>query len=154
MWIVPCAQPEDTRALGRALGESLAGPLCLSLEGDLGAGKTCFAQGAGDGLQVQEAVVSPTFVLVAEYEGRLPLLHADCYRLEPADAAGIGLEEALETWPGLALVEWAERLPGLLPLDHIQLRLDLAAPGRQVQIRAHGPHAAAALAAWKAAFGR
>jgi tRNA threonylcarbamoyladenosine biosynthesis protein TsaE len=102
-------------------------------------------------LGVVDDIVSPTFVLIAEYEGRLPLLHADVYRLEPGEPDGIGLEESLESWPGLALVEWAERFPEVLPLDHLIVRIDIQGEARRLTIKASGPESVAALARWRAA---
>jgi tRNA threonylcarbamoyladenosine biosynthesis protein TsaE len=139
MWIVTLADPAATRALGAALGRAVDGPAVVALVGDLGAGKTSLAQGVGDGMGVPEDIVSPTFTLVAEYEGRLPLLHADVYRLEAHELEHIGLEEQLERWPGLALVEWADRFPDLIPIDHIACQLHtLGAGGREARIAAAG----------------
>ncbi|MEL6344787.1 MAG: tRNA (adenosine(37)-N6)-threonylcarbamoyltransferase complex ATPase subunit type 1 TsaE [Myxococcota bacterium] len=125
MVIFNTQSPHQTHTLGAALGRVAQAGWVVALQGDLGAGKTCFAQGVGAGLQVSSDVVSPTFVLVAEHDGgRLPLLHADLYRLEQeTELEGIGLEETLEAWPGVALVEWADRFPTILPLDHIQISL-------------------------------
>jgi len=139
MWIVTLPDPAATRALGAALGRAVDGPAVVALVGDLGAGKTSLAQGVGDGLGVSEDVVSPTFTLVAEYEGRLPLLHADVYRLEAHELEQIGIEEQLEDWPGLALVEWADRFPDLIPLDHVACQLRTRADGgREARIAAAG----------------
>ena len=94
----------------------------LCLVGDLGAGKTQFAKGFAAGLGVTDTVSSPTFVLMTEYEGRLPLFHLDLYRLDDAaDALAGGLldERQLE---GVALVEWAERLGDALPVGAARRR--------------------------------
>ena len=157
MWVVETRDEAGTRALGRALGAALRGPLVVALDGDLGAGKTCFAQGAAAGLGVADEVVSPTFVLLAEYEGRLPLLHGDAYRLRPGEAEDIGLEELVEGWPGLVLIEWADRVAELLPDDRLRVELRIpdaagAPERRRVEARATGPRAEAALAAWRAAW--
>jgi tRNA threonylcarbamoyladenosine biosynthesis protein TsaE len=96
----------------------------LCLIGDLGAGKTQFAKGFAVGLGVTDTVSSPTFVLMAEYEGRLPLFHLDLYRLDDAaDALAGGLldERQLE---GVAVVEWAERLGPALPLSRLDIVID------------------------------
>ncbi len=142
----------ETRALGRALAAVAEPGLTLALTGELGAGKTAFVQGIGEGLAVEGPVLSPTFVLVSEHAGRLPLLHADLYRLEPAELPGLGLEEALEAHPGVAAVEWAERAPEVLPLDHLELELRLAGEGRVLRARATGPRHEALLARWVAAL--
>ena len=139
MWIVDLRDVDETRALGAALGRAVRGPAVVALVGDLGAGKTSLAQGVGDGLDVVEEVVSPTFTIVVEYEGRWPLLHADLYRLEAHELEHIGLEEQLEHWPGLAVVEWADRSPAVIPLDHVACQLRVTrAGGRQALIAAAG----------------
>lgn len=144
---------EHTRALGRALAE-LAGPgTVLALTGGLGAGKTAFVQGIGRGAQVEDDIVSPTFVLIAEHGGRLPLLHADLYRVAPEELPGLGLEEALEGWPGLAAVEWADRGMACLPADHLRIDLAEVPTGRALRATATGPRHAALLRAWAAATG-
>jgi tRNA threonylcarbamoyladenosine biosynthesis protein TsaE len=128
-------------------------PLAVALVGDLGTGKTRLAQGVGVGLGLQTDVVSPTFALVCEHEGPVPLLHADIYRLQADELPGIGLEEQLELWEGLALVEWADRAPTILPLDHLQITLRAPEPGhRLVEVRATGPRAEGVLVAWKEAW--
>ena len=150
MWIVTLPDPAATRALGAALGRAVVGPAVVALVGDLGAGKTSLAQGVGEGLAVDADVLSPTFTLVAEYEGRLPLLHADVYRLDAHELEHIGLEEQIEGWPGLALVEWADRFPDLIPLDHVACQLrDCPAGGREAHIAAAGA-GAALLVRWRA----
>ncbi len=107
---------EATRSAGRALGERLAGGDLLSLEGDLGAGKTVFVRGLAAGLGHDPArIVSPSFVLAVEHPGgRVPLLHADLYRLpEGAGLDDLGIEEALAAgW--VVAVEWGEKLPAFL----------------------------------------
>lgn len=150
-WTVRCDSPEETRALGVALGRAAraVGGGTVALRGPLGAGKTCLAQGVGEGLELEEPVVSPTFVIVAEHEAPLPLLHADAYRLEPGEERDIGLEELLEDWPGLALVEWAGKVVEALPQDRLEVSLLIRGGGREVQVRALGPRSAGLLAAWQ-----
>jgi tRNA threonylcarbamoyladenosine biosynthesis protein TsaE len=132
--------PEATHGLGRSLGPHLAQGDVIALMGTLGAGKTVFAQGIAAGLGVDEGVTSPTFTLINEYVGRLPLYHVDLYRLAgPIDAGAIGLEEYLGG-DGVALVEWPERAPALLPDDHLVVAL---CPGttpdsRSIQVTATG----------------
>ena len=96
----------------------------IALRGPLGAGKTELARGIARGLDVLGPVSSPTFVLVAEHEGRLPLFHVDGYRLDqPADAIGAGLLD--ERWAsGVAVVEWAERLGMALPAGRLDVWID------------------------------
>lgn len=123
----------------------------VSLQGDLGAGKTCFAQGVGEGVGVAEEVVSPTFTLVAEHDGdRLPLLHADLYRLEHyAELQGIGFEEMVEDWPGAALIEWADRFPDAIPGDRLWVTITFDGEARVFSVAAEGPIAGRVLSRWR-----
>jgi tRNA threonylcarbamoyladenosine biosynthesis protein TsaE len=114
----------ETRALGARLAAAARPGDLLCLVGDLGAGKTQLAKGFAEGLGVTDTVSSPTFVLMSEYAGRLPLFHVDLYRLEDAaDALAGGLidERQLE---GVALVEWAERLGDALPVARLDVLID------------------------------
>ena len=118
------ADPAATSRLGRALGAvALAGDL-VCLWGDLGAGKTHLAKAFALGLGVSETVTSPSFVLMAEYRGRLPLFHIDPYRLASAEdvlAGGLIDERQRE---GVTLVEWPERLGEALPAARLDVRID------------------------------
>lgn len=106
------SSPEQTRAFGRELGETVPAGTLIGLVGDLGAGKTLFVKGFAEGLGVADKVHSPTFSLVNEYTGgRLPCHHLDLYRLDsPAQVRGAGLEEFLEPRDGVVLVEWYDRV--------------------------------------------
>ncbi|MGE5590389.1 MAG: tRNA (adenosine(37)-N6)-threonylcarbamoyltransferase complex ATPase subunit type 1 TsaE [Bacillota bacterium] len=135
--------PEETRTLGRRLGALLDSGDVVVLAGNLGAGKTCLAQGICQGLGVDEPVSSPTFTLINEYRGRLKVYHLDAYRLSgPADAADLGLEEILGG-DGVALVEWAERIADYLPQDRLQVELqpdaELGPDVRRLWISGSGP---------------
>ena len=135
MWDIDTYRFEETRALGFHISQRLAQPLVIALVGDLGSGKTCFTQGLGAGLEVEADVTSPTFVLIQEYEGRLPLLHADLYRLRTGELEAIGIEEQIETWTGLVVVEWADRFPDLLPSEHLRIEIfDLGEDRRRVRL--------------------
>jgi tRNA threonylcarbamoyladenosine biosynthesis protein TsaE len=131
---VVCASAEDTRALGRSLAEATAGRATLSLEGPLGAGKTCFVQGLAEGLGIDPAgVSSPTFTLVHEYPGgRLPLVHFDLYRLDSAgELAAIGYEDyVLE--PGICAIEWGDKFPEALPSGALRIRFSIEPYGRRI----------------------
>lgn len=121
------ASPAETQALGRLLGEALAGPTLILLAGELGAGKTCFVQGLARGLGVpaQEPVTSPTFALMNQYRGRLPLNHFDLYRLSSTDELlDLGFEEFMPG-SGVAVVEWPERLPRD-ETEALRIRFDVA----------------------------
>lgn len=140
MSVIQLSSLNDTIALGQSLGEVCAARTVVALHGDLGAGKTTFSQGVGLGLGVTSPIVSPTFVLMAEYEeGRLPLLHADAYRLVADEVSAIGLDEALEIWPGVMLVEWASRIQAAVPAEHLSVRLRHVGSAREAEIIAHGP---------------
>jgi len=117
--------PEQTRAIaGRLLNELHPGSV-LSLHGELGSGKTCFVQGLAESLGVKQAVTSPTYTLINEYSGRLPLYHIDLYRLRSAeDALALGMDEYLES-DGITAIEWGERAEELLPDSVIHVRFEL-----------------------------
>jgi tRNA threonylcarbamoyladenosine biosynthesis protein TsaE len=122
--VVTTTDPAATRSLAASLAAVARAGDLLCLVGDLGAGKTQFAKGFAAGLGISDVVSSPTFVLMAEYAGRLPLFHLDLYRLDDAaDALAGGLldERQLE---GVALVEWAERLGPALPVSRLDVVID------------------------------
>ncbi len=122
--VVTTRDPRGTRALAaRVAAVARAGDL-VCLVGDLGAGKTQFAKGFAAGLGIAGIVNSPTFVLMAEYAGRLPLFHLDLYRIEDAaDALAGGLIDERQL-DGVVLVEWAERLGGALPAARLDILID------------------------------
>ncbi len=117
--------PDETAAWGRKLGALLEAGDVVALIGELGAGKTALAQGIARGLGVPEDsyIASPTFTLINEYQGRVPLYHLDFYRIDdPFDCASLGLEEYLGG-AGVALIEWADKIAVLLPGDHLRVML-------------------------------
>lgn len=125
---------EETRKLGECLGRHLQGGEIVLLCGDLGVGKTHFAQGVGRALGVSEAMVSPTFTLAVQYDGRLPLVHYDLYRIareEELDGMGF-LEE--EDPRAVRLVEWGDRV--VVP-EAIRVDLQMDAEGTR-RIEIHG----------------
>ncbi len=116
-WETITGSPEATRDLGRLLGEFAVAGLIVLLNGDLGAGKTCFAQGVAKGLEVSSAspVTSPSYTLLNIHQGRLPLYHFDLYRLSQIDdLTDLGYDDFAEG-DGLTLVEWADRMTEVLP---------------------------------------
>jgi tRNA threonylcarbamoyladenosine biosynthesis protein TsaE len=116
--------PDQTRALGRALGEAATPGTLLALVGPLGAGKTLLAKGVAAGLGVTSVVNSPTFVLMNEHIGRLRLFHVDAYRLDdPEEAFAAGLFDERES-AGMTIVEWADRLAGWLPDDRLEIEIE------------------------------
>lgn len=122
--IVVTRDAAATRALAGALAAAARPGDLISLVGDLGAGKTQFAKGFGAALGITDTIVSPSFVLMAEYRGRLPLFHVDLYRLaDAADALAGGLIDDRQT-EGVTLVEWAERLADAMPADRLDVLID------------------------------
>jgi tRNA threonylcarbamoyladenosine biosynthesis protein TsaE len=116
-----------TLRLGERLGRACAPGDLILLRGDLGAGKTTLTQGIARGLGISGAVNSPTFTLIKEYSGRLPLFHVDLYRLDDlAEVETLGIEDYLERG-GVCVVEWADRGDPLWPADW--LRINLRADG-------------------------
>ncbi len=126
----------DTQRLGRLLGEQAWPGEVVLLVGELGAGKTCLAQGVAQGLGITEPVLSPSFVILRQYTGRLPLYHIDLYRIERLEeVADLGLDDYLYG-DGLSLVEWAERGVGLLPPQHLLIELEFMSE-TQRRLRLH-----------------
>jgi tRNA threonylcarbamoyladenosine biosynthesis protein TsaE len=114
---------DDTLLIGERVGAVLDAGDLVVLSGDLGAGKTVLAKGIARGLGVADQVVSPTFTIVREYRGRVPLKHLDVYRLDHLqEAIDIGLEEILDG-ESVVLVEWGEGVLSLLPEDRLEIRL-------------------------------
>ena len=115
--------PEETRALGEAWAAEARAGWVIGLEGDLGAGKTQLVKGLARGLGIAEPTTSPTFTLVCEYEGKLPLAHLDFYRLENGEqilAAGL---EPYFLPEGIAVIEWINRWTGPRPADYRHVTL-------------------------------
>lgn len=125
----------ETRELGRRLGERLQAGDVVGLRGDIGAGKTTFADGLLGGLDCAERAASPTFVLVREYPGRAPVLHLDLYRLErEEELLGIGVPELLGSG-AVVVVEWCDRLGRLAPADWLEVNFDWGARDNERRIR-------------------
>lgn len=132
--ILESRSEDETREAGAALARRLAPGIWVLLFGDLGAGKTVFVRGMAEGLGVDPAEVSsPTFTLVQEYRGRLPLHHVDFYRVAGLEVDDLGLDE-LSASGGVVAVEWAERL-GRAVEGAVQVRFsDLGGDRRQLTI--------------------
>ena len=112
---VVCRTAQDMENLGREIGRTCIGGSVISLRGSLGAGKTVFAKGVARSLGIEEAIVSPTFTLVQEYDGSLPMYHMDLYRItSEEDFQMIGGEDMLYS-DGVCLVEWSEIINDILP---------------------------------------
>lgn len=144
----------DTGAAGERLGRAASPGDVVGLIGDLGAGKTTLVQAVAAGLAVPAAVrvTSPTFTLINEYRGgRMPLYHADLYRIERRrELDEIGLDELVRRGDGLVMVEWCDRFP-VLGADWLEVRLEVAGEhARRLSAAAHGPRAAELLVRWRA----
>ena len=115
---------EKTKEIGRMLGKAALPGLVLALIGDLGAGKTVFVQGFAQGAGVQGIVNSPSYVLMNIYHGRLKLYHFDFYRLDDEDELfELGLDEYFYG-DGVALVEWADKFPAVLPANRLEIMFE------------------------------
>jgi tRNA threonylcarbamoyladenosine biosynthesis protein TsaE len=117
------ASAEATEAAGERLGRTLGPGAVVALTGELGAGKTCFVQGLVRGLGAAVRATSPTFVLVNEYKGRVPVHHVDAYRTDSmTELMDLGLLEMIGG-EGVTLIEWADKLSPLLPPDTIHVHI-------------------------------
>jgi tRNA threonylcarbamoyladenosine biosynthesis protein TsaE len=135
---VVCQTPDDTRSLGRRLASLLRGGDIILLKGRLGAGKTLFAGGVAEGLGVQEQVTSPTFVLARRYDGFMPLIHADVYRVgSTAEIEDLDLFD--EGSGGVVLVEWGDVAEQQFGDDNLMVEIDVAEDeSRTVRFIPHG----------------
>ena len=120
--------PEETRALGRLLGEKASSGELFCLNGDLGAGKTVFTKGFAEGLGVTEDVVSPTFTILQIYEsGRLPLYHFDVYRIGDIEEMDeIGYEDYF-FGEGVTVIEWSDLISELIPENAVKILIEKCA---------------------------
>lgn len=132
---------EETRTFGAHLGSLLQAGDVVAFTGDLGAGKTCCIQGLAIGLGVPEstAITSPTYTLIHEYQGRIPLYHFDVYRLDHAEALyELGYEEYFYG-AGVTVIEWADRIRDFLPDDHLAIHLSFRTDEtRSIHLQAYG----------------
>ncbi len=133
--------PEQTQLLGSYLGKLAQKADVLLLTGELGTGKTCLVQGIARGLNVEEYAFSPSFVILRQYHGRLPLYHIDLYRLDSLDEiAGLGLEDYFHGG-GVCVVEWAEKGQQLLPPDNLLISVQYVAASstkRSIRLKPQG----------------
>ncbi len=132
--------PEQTQSIGTRIGElALPGDIFL-LTGNLGAGKTCLTQGIACGLDIHEYALSPSFVIVRELYGKMPLYHIDLYRLDNiTEIADLGLDEYLYG-NGICVIEWAEKGLSELPTEHLRIQIDyLAETDRCLRFTPNGP---------------
>jgi tRNA threonylcarbamoyladenosine biosynthesis protein TsaE len=140
-WQRDLADLEATMGFGRALGRNLFSGAVVALIGPLGAGKTHLVRAVAEGLDIPDrrVVTSPTFVLIQEYPARLPIYHFDAYRLQAeAEFADLGVHEYFEG-SGVCLIEWADRVPGCLPAEHLSIAFGVTGDtSRRLEIVARG----------------
>jgi tRNA threonylcarbamoyladenosine biosynthesis protein TsaE len=140
-WTWELTNAAATAALGHCLGPRLFAGAVIALDGPLGAGKTFLVRAIAEGLGIADSrcVTSPTFVLIQEHEARLPIYHFDAYRLRgEGELFDLGIQEYFEG-KGVCLVEWAERVPGCLPPEHLRISLEIVGPTqRRLRLEARG----------------
>ena len=131
--------PEETQRFGKELGHLARAGDVILLVGKLGAGKTCLTQGIAWGLDIDGYARSPSFVVVNEYRGRLPMYHIDLYRLDNiAEIADLGLDDYLYS-KGLCVVEWADKALDLMPPQNLLIKIDLLGENeRKLELTPHG----------------
>ncbi|MET3700117.1 tRNA threonylcarbamoyladenosine biosynthesis protein TsaE [Bacillus oleivorans] len=122
-----CENEKELIALGELLGRLLRPKDVIALEGDLGAGKTTFTKGIAKGLDIERVVNSPTFTIVKEYHGRVPLYHMDVYRLEDSDE-DLGFDEYFYG-EGVTVVEWAHLVEEYLPPERLTIHIQYEGSG-------------------------
>jgi tRNA threonylcarbamoyladenosine biosynthesis protein TsaE len=145
--------PDETREFGRALGEALGPGSFVGFEGQLGSGKTVTIQGVVEGLGYDGYVTSPSFIIANEYAGRFPILHVDLYRIvDSRELEDIGYRE-LFFGEGVALVEWPDRAPELLPPDRLRIRIGIEGESSRVfEVSAVGEGGATLLESLRSAW--
>ena len=145
--------PEQTQLLGNYLGELAQKADVFLLVGELGTGKTCLVQGIARGLDVKEYAFSPSFVILREYHGRLPLYHIDLYRLSGGnDVEEMGLEEYVYG-KGVTAIEWAEKAAPLIPSKRFWIDIRWINPTRRrLTIKASGKRNEQVLETFRAEF--
>lgn len=141
MWGIVTRTEAETRSIGKLLASLLNGGEVLCLMGELGTGKTTFVQGLAEGLGITPPIISPTFVLVREYRGRLPLFHVDAYRLQGLTVdevqRQIGLWDYAERG-GVVVIEWADLIADALPDERLDIHFEHAETGRRLTFIPHG----------------
>lgn len=140
--------PAETRKIAATVAGALRLGDVVALTGELGAGKTCFVQGAAQALGVQDRVTSPSFILRREYQGQVCVLHLDVYRMSTLqEVLDVGYEDALDR-SRVTFIEWGDAMSPLLPVDHLEVEFRLPDPvapcedmldePRVLLVRAHG----------------
>ena len=132
--------PEETHALGKEIGRKLSCGDIVAVTGELGAGKTCLAQGIGWGIGVDPEVymTSPSFTLIKEYRGRIPVYHIDLFRLNTiAEVYELPIEDYL-FGKGVTIIEWPDKIESLLPPEHLRIDIEIISENkRRIKIHPH-----------------
>ncbi len=130
--------PEQTKNIGKEIGKIAFRGSVIALCGELGSGKTVFVKGLAEGLEVDSFVTSPTFVIINEYSGKLPLYHFDVYRLKAEDLYELGYEEYFYG-DGVTVIEWACKINNLLPDEHLRVEFEyINESERQISLIGYG----------------
>jgi tRNA threonylcarbamoyladenosine biosynthesis protein TsaE len=153
IFVVESNSTRDTKMWGRRLGSLLQGGELLAFSGDLGAGKTCFIKGIARGLSLREEnILSPTFTMIQEHHGRLPLYHIDLYRLDNVAIDDLGLREYLFS-ESIAAVEWFERLEGGGNVERLSVRISyIGANSRRIEFISTGERYSSLIARFRSHF--
>ncbi len=123
---------EATKQVGKNLGQNLSAGSIIALTGELGCGKTTLVQGIGEGLRIRSIIKSPSFVIINEYDGPLPLYHFDLYRLNNAEEIlSLGYEEYFYEKRGVVVIEWARKIKDFLPKEYLEINLGIVSPVRK-----------------------
>ncbi|HKV55449.1 MAG TPA: tRNA (adenosine(37)-N6)-threonylcarbamoyltransferase complex ATPase subunit type 1 TsaE [Candidatus Binataceae bacterium] len=138
-FVIESNSPRETKLWGRRLASILNGGELIALSGDLGVGKTCFIKGLARGLNLpEEQILSPTFTMIQEHQGRLPLYHIDLYRLDTAELDDLGLREYLFS-EAVAAVEWFERLREAEQMTRLAVKISYSSANtRRIELFAVG----------------
>ena len=153
IFVIESNSTRETKMWGRRLGSLLEGGELLAFSGDLGAGKTCFIKGIARGLSLREEnILSPTFTMIQEHRGRLPLYHIDLYRLDNVALDDLGLREYLFS-DSIAAVEWFERLQGGGQIDRLSVRIGYSgANSRRIEFISSGERYSSLVAKFRSRF--
>lgn len=130
--------PEQTKSIGKEIGKIAFCGCIIALCGELGTGKTVFVKGLAEGLEIDSFVTSPTFVIINEYSGKLPLYHFDVYRLKAEDLYELGYEEYFYG-DGVTVIEWAQKINNLLPQEYLRVDFEyINESERQISLIGYG----------------
>lgn len=124
MLILRTRSEEETESLGAKIGKVIFSPSCIALIGELGSGKTTLTRGIARGMGIENTVKSPSFVIINEYSGPVPLYHFDLYRIDdPGQLVQLGYEEYFYSRKGVVVVEWADKILDFLPSQYLRIEM-------------------------------